>query len=114
MNDNNYLNGNNKIIVSSLHQIFIRYRFSRPNNDGNNDVFLPLSYDVEYLSFSIYNRWGERIFHTDDKYTAWNGGKNNNPLKMCQNGAYVFCIIVRDNQGISESYTGSVMLIADY
>ncbi len=55
-----------------------------------------------------------RIFHTEDKYTAWNGAVNNDPLKLCQNGAYVYFIVARDNEGITTEYKGSVVLIADY
>ncbi|HEY0067439.1 MAG TPA: gliding motility-associated C-terminal domain-containing protein, partial [Flavisolibacter sp.] len=45
-----------------------------PNNDGLNDCFglqhWPPSSTFE---LSIYNRWGERIFHTTDSRKCWNG-----------------------------------------
>ncbi len=48
-----------------------------PNNDGKNDVmkpFLPLSYTLK--EFSIYNRWGQKIFTTSQKDKGWNGKIN--------------------------------------
>lgn len=45
-----------------------------PNGDGINDC-----YGIQYwgpileLDFSIYNRWGERIFHTTNPGNCWNG-----------------------------------------
>jgi gliding motility-associated-like protein len=54
-----------------------------PNNDGLNDCF-GIKYwgIVEELDFSVYNRWGERIFHTTTPGDCWNGtykGKQQNP-----------------------------------
>jgi len=46
-----------------------------PNGDGRNDVFRVLGNTGRIGSFglSIYNRWGERIFHTGSKYQGWDG-----------------------------------------
>ncbi len=45
-----------------------------PNDDGVNDRFRPLL-DCELTSyvFEIYNRWGQRIFFTNEKSDAWDG-----------------------------------------
>ncbi|HIF15179.1 MAG TPA: PKD domain-containing protein, partial [Bacteroidetes bacterium] len=103
------------IYVKTYHSIFIPNVFT-PNGDDINDVFIPVGMlqGIDEYSMHIYNRWGDRIFHTEDKYTAWNGAVNNDPLKLCQNGAYVYFIVARDNEGITTEYKGSVVLIADY
>ena len=45
-----------------------------PNNDGKNDIFKPIvTAPLEQYEFSIYNRWGERIFYTTEKSKGWNG-----------------------------------------
>lgn len=52
-----------------------------PNNDGINDC-----YGIKYwgrileLDFSIYNRWGEIVFHTNNPSECWNGMYNGVPL----------------------------------
>jgi len=46
-----------------------------PNNDGLNDLFGPLG-SLSALSnykFSIYDRWGERIFYSTNPFEKWNG-----------------------------------------
>jgi gliding motility-associated-like protein len=46
-----------------------------PNGDGLNDlyrVYGHLDYFRNY-SFSIYNRWGERVYYTEDVNGGWNG-----------------------------------------
>jgi gliding motility-associated-like protein len=43
-------------------------------NSGHNDVFRPvvIGYPIMY-HFSIYNRWGQRIFDTTDPNKGWDG-----------------------------------------
>ena len=45
-----------------------------PNNDGLNDCY-GISYwgVIQELEFSIFNRWGERIFYTTDRNKCWDG-----------------------------------------
>lgn len=45
-----------------------------PNNDGINDCFGIKNWGpVTDLEFSVYNRWGERVFYTTDPNSCWNG-----------------------------------------
>ncbi|MBS3913590.1 MAG: gliding motility-associated C-terminal domain-containing protein [Bacteroidetes bacterium] len=44
-----------------------------PNHDGVNDMFGPVSKDVENLRFHIYNRWGQEVFFTNDPNGKWDG-----------------------------------------
>lgn len=44
-----------------------------PNNDGQNDVFRVKARGVAIYRLSIYNRWGQRIYLTNDMNTGWNG-----------------------------------------
>lgn len=45
-----------------------------PNNDGYNDVFRPRARCfVERVEFEIYNRWGQKVFQTNDPDIHWNG-----------------------------------------
>jgi len=74
------------IIFDDCEYFFYTPNAFTPNNDGNNDVFLPLSYDVEYLSFSIYNRWGELLFESND-FTPWDGTFKGNPVSS---GLYIW------------------------
>ncbi len=45
-----------------------------PNNDGVNDCFgIGLWGLIDNIQFSIFNRWGERIFYTEDGSRCWDG-----------------------------------------
>lgn len=45
-----------------------------PNGDGLNDVFYAITRgEMELLNFSIYNRWGQRIYQTNGLATPSNG-----------------------------------------
>lgn len=49
-----------------------------PNNDGLNDCY-GIKYwgMVEEVEFSIYNRWGERVFYTKNPVECWDGKYKN-------------------------------------
>lgn len=60
-----------------------------PNNDGINDYYLPYVYKAELLDWSIYNRWGELIFSTQEIGRGWNGMHG---AQVAPSGNYV-CLI---------------------
>ena len=48
-----------------------------PNGDGANDVFIPFYINIKSLeSFRIFNRWGVKIFETNDMSKHWDGTIN--------------------------------------
>ena len=61
-----------------------------PNNDGLNDCFRIKYWGmVNGFEFSIFNRWGERIFFTKDPERCWDGTYKGIPQ---ENGVYVYMI----------------------
>lgn len=53
--------------------VFVPNAFT-PNNDGNNDKLAPLyNCDVVYHRFQIFNRWGEKMFETNNLNDGWDG-----------------------------------------
>ncbi|THU40985.1 gliding motility-associated C-terminal domain-containing protein [Niastella caeni] len=45
-----------------------------PNGDGKNDVFKPtLLGNIKAYEFSIYNRWGQRLYYSTDPKKGWDG-----------------------------------------
>jgi len=51
---------------------FVPSAFS-PNDDGENDMLCVYSNCLTSISFSIYNRWGEKVFETSDQFICWDG-----------------------------------------
>jgi gliding motility-associated-like protein len=79
---------------------FILPNVLTPNNDGQNDIFV-IEGRQEGLKLQIFNRWGRKVFGSDD-YKNNFGGEN------LEAGAYYFVLQdSRDNQ----SYTGWIQLI---
>lgn len=62
-----------------------------PNEDGSSDVFYVRGEGMLNFEFSVFNRWGERIFFTKDFYTGWDGTRQASGDKLPQ-GAYVYQI----------------------
>ena len=62
-----------------------------PNGDGVNDLFRVLGNvgRLQGVSFSVFNRWGERIFHTEDKYKGWDGKQDGSDAML---GTYVYML----------------------
>ena len=78
-----------------------------PNGDGLNDVFIPNMDDCTDLKlFVIYNRWGEKMFETNEK-KGWDGNYKNH---LAPYGVYVYYIEFNTLWGI-RIYKGSVTLI---
>ena len=60
-----------------------------PNADGLNDVFKPTLVNYQDFTMSIYNRWGEELFKTEDPHMGWDGTYNG---EVVQNGIYLYSI----------------------
>jgi gliding motility-associated-like protein len=68
-----------------------------PNGDGRNDVLLPLYIGIKSLDyFTIYNRWGQKVFTTINILQGWNARFNN---KEQPNGTYVYQLKAKDILG---------------
>ena len=106
------------IIISPTFTMYVPNAFT-PNNDLDNDYFLPIVDGVQEYELSIYDRLGKRVFRTD-KYTneyctsgcdeAWDG-KINGSSDFCTIGVYVYHIIVTDVNGKLRNYEGTVTLV---
>ncbi len=62
-----------------------------PNNDGTNDVFRVLGNTAKLQGFrlSVFNRWGQRVFYTEDKYRGWDGSFEGREAML---GTYVYML----------------------
>lgn len=82
----NALNGNctdtDEIYVTFLDCTFALPNVFTPNNDGKNDVF---EYDItgwQRYHIEIFNRWGNKVFETNEIGKFWNGKKYNTEEDM--------------------------------
>ncbi|HXC04942.1 MAG TPA: gliding motility-associated C-terminal domain-containing protein, partial [Bacteroidia bacterium] len=47
--------------------------FFSPNGDGKNDFECVYGHCIQTLDFAIYDRWGEKVFETNDPKQCWDG-----------------------------------------
>ncbi len=78
-----------------------------PNGDGHNDVFFIKGAYVETFTLEIYNRWGEKIFVTNNQAEGWDGRINNVPAPE---GVYVYSVVGIGYEGEEVSRSGTVTL----
>ena len=79
-----------------------------PDKDGLNDFFIPVIYGGKEITFTIFNRWGEVIFKTNQLNEGWNGTYQN---KLCQQDVYTYTLEVKDVMKERHRYIGHVTLL---
>ncbi|HEU4718230.1 MAG TPA: gliding motility-associated C-terminal domain-containing protein, partial [Bacteroidia bacterium] len=67
-------------------EVFVPNAFS-PNNDSKNDVLLVMGNCVTGINFQVFDRWGEKVFESNDPSMGWDGTYNGKPLDA---GVYVY------------------------
>jgi gliding motility-associated-like protein len=95
------------LISSKSCEVFFPNVFT-PNGDIKNDFFKILNATnlLEY-KLAIYNRWGEKVFETNNYTTGWDG---NYKGSACQVGSYVwYCNFIKE--GRQKNMKGSVLLL---
>lgn len=53
-------------------RVFVPNTFT-PDNDGHNEKFAPVAYNVIGVELAIFDRWGEEIFLSTEHDGAWDG-----------------------------------------
>jgi gliding motility-associated-like protein len=89
--------------------LYIPNAFS-PNGDGLNDEFKVEGSAIKDISYSIYNRWGERIFQSTAEEPYWNGRFNNHGDKV-PIGIYLYILKATDKLNEPYYYKGVVEVV---
>ena len=80
-----------------------------PNGDGKNDVLKPILVGITtFHYFSVYNRWGNLLFSTEDPNAGWDGRVNGVPQPV---ETYLWIGEGIDNSGKKIVQKGMVSLI---
>jgi gliding motility-associated-like protein len=88
---------------------FIPTIFS-PNGKGpqTNETFCVLSDCVEQFKLVIHNRWGERIFESEDITQCWDGTFKGSEAAT---GTYAFNLYIKRANETIVSKTGTITLV---
>jgi len=79
-----------------------------PNGDGINDLFYVIGNNINDFEMTIYNRWGQAIFHANTLSDSWNGKFKG---KDCPTGVYFYIIFYKDDLKRKHHMEGSITLI---
>ncbi len=95
------------VIVTKDWNVYIPNAFT-PNNDGNNDLFMPYGYGIDKIEMTVFDRWGVQIFKSDAEHQGWDGKYKG---MMCAQGVYVYQVLVTSMGGASMKKVGHVTLM---
>lgn len=79
-----------------------------PNGDGKNDVLYVRGYGIETMNLRIYNRWGEKVFESNDVDYGWDGTAGGKPQEI---EAYAFVLNVTFTDGTTFNKKGNITLL---
>ncbi|MBI4931786.1 MAG: gliding motility-associated C-terminal domain-containing protein [Bacteroidetes bacterium] len=95
------------LINDECGEFFVPTAFS-PNNDGQNDFECVYGKCIETLLFSIYDRWGEKVFETEDKNLCWDGKYRG---KLMNTGVFVYTLHATFKSGQEITKKGNIGLV---
>ncbi len=87
--------------------LFIPNVFS-PNGDSKNDMLYVRGGNIKSLSLVIYDRWGNKIFETDNQNNGWDGTYNGTPLNA---GVFVYYLKAELQNGNITEQQGNITLL---
>lgn len=95
------------VTVNEKYILFVPNVFT-PNGDGNNDDIRVFAKGVKTFYWIIFNRWGEKVFESNDINKAWDGtykGKLLNP------DTYVYKVQLSYLTGKTAEQKGSISIL---
>jgi len=95
------------IEVDPTANIYVPNIFS-PNEDGNNDIYLVRGKGIETFYLAIYNRWGQKVFESNDMTQGWDGTKGG---KMLNQGVFVYKLNIIMKNGEEHQKSGNITLV---
>jgi gliding motility-associated-like protein len=79
-----------------------------PNGDNINDVFYVRGNGIKTIHISIYDRWGEKIFETNDVSEGWDGTFHS---QMMESAVFVYYIDAEMESGSVYKEKGNITLV---
>ena len=67
-----------------------------------------MGYDIAKFKLSIYNRWGQLLFQTEQAGAYWDGQFKNQPAP---NGVYTYILGLEKIDGSKETRGGNITLV---
>jgi gliding motility-associated-like protein len=97
------------LVLGECNDTFIPTRFS-PNENGPavNNEFRVFGNCIQSMKISIYDRWGEQVFESENQSETWDGTFKGKPLNS---GAYAFTFSATLYNGTIINSSGSIEIV---
>ena len=79
-----------------------------PNNDMHNDILFVRGSGIASFTLMIYNRYGEKVFESNDLSTGWNGTYKGKPENT---GVFAYYLEYKYSNGEKGSLKGNITLV---
>ncbi len=86
--------------------VYVPDAFS-PNGDSQNDFFELKGRFIKEINLSVFNRWGEPVFHSTDMTKQWDGKVNGGDAPV---GTYAYTLEVTGQKGEVLKQKGTITL----
>ena len=91
--------------------VYLANVFTPGDNNGKNDTYRVPIQGQDLFEIRIFNRWGERVFYSEDPKVQWNGRVNNDGPEV-PSGTYFYQVTYRfKGKDKINKVNGSVNLI---
>jgi subtilisin-like proprotein convertase family protein len=108
--DEGCLAWNEIVIPPCLPYMILPNSITPSDKNGLNDwLFLPQSNLLKSIDLRIYDRYGNLIYHTTDRYFRWDG--RNARGEIFYNVSYNYILFVTDFENRTKRYTGTIMVL---
>ena len=88
-------------------EIFVANVFS-PNGDGINDFIYARGKALESVEFIIYDRWGVKVFETNDQSVGWDGTYKG---ELLNTAVFVYVVRGKFKNGDESVTKGNITLL---
>jgi gliding motility-associated-like protein len=88
-------------------ELYLPNAFS-PNHDGQNDVLYVRGNCIKYLQFQVFNRWGEKVFETEDPAIGWDGTWRS---QECESAVFTYILQATLLDGTEINKKGNISLV---
>lgn len=95
------------VTILQKNNVFIPTAFN-PDGNPDNQFFTILGNNIFSSRLTIYDRWGEFIFESTNRFSGWDGTYKGEKLNQ---GIYTYVATIVYNDGKTQTLSGSVALI---
>jgi gliding motility-associated-like protein len=96
-----------QITVNGQPPVYVPNAFT-PNGDGVNDVWYVYGTSIKDVKATVFNKWGEKVFESDDQSVGWDGTYKG---QLQPPGVYVYIVDIVYLNGETATKQGSLSVI---